>query len=79
MCANSTYAICCTSSYGPTFGGGLDIYISSDSNSNTTSYSNFGHTYKHADYQCGTEKAKSILAGSYNFQTLEVEVFVRTN
>jgi len=79
MCANGTYAIYCNSSYGPTFGGGTDIYISSDSNSNQTSYSYFGHTYKHSDYQCGTEKAKSILAGSHNFQTLEIEVFVRIN
>jgi len=66
-------------SYGPTFGGGGDIHISSDSNLNQASYSNFGYTYKHADYQCGTERAKSVLAGSYNFQTLEIEVFVRVN
>jgi hypothetical protein len=55
------YAIICNSSYGPTFGG-YDIYISSDSNSNQTSHSNFGHTFKHADYQYGTGKAKSVLA-----------------
>jgi len=79
MCANSTYAIDCDSYGGPLFGVGHDIHISSDSNSNQTSYSNFGCTYKHADYQYGTERAKSILAGSYNFQTLEVKVFVRTN
>jgi hypothetical protein len=79
MCSIGGYAINCNSTYGPTFGGGFDIHVSSDSNSNQTSYSNFGHTYKHADYQYGTEKAKSILAGSYNFQTLEIEVFVRTN
>ena len=79
MCANRRYAIYCHSSNGPTFGGGADIYISSDSNSNQTSFSNFGYDYKHADYQNGTEKANSILAGSYNFQTLEIEVFVRVN
>ena len=79
MCPNGTDAIYCKSTRGPTFGGGFDIHISSDSNSNQTSYSNFGHTYKHAEYQYNTEKAKSILAGSYNFQTLEIEVFIRTN
>jgi hypothetical protein len=79
MCRIGGSAIYCNPSYGPTFGGGFDIHIASDSKSNTTSYSNFGHTYKHADYQYGTDKAKSILAGSYNFKTLEVEVFVRTN
>ncbi len=79
MCKNGARAIFCHSVYGPTFGGGSDLYISSGSNSNQTSYSNFGNNYKHADYQYGTTKALSILAGSYNFQTLEIEVFVRTN
>jgi hypothetical protein len=80
MCTNGSSAIYCSSSCGPTFGqGGFDIYISSGSNANHTSYSNFGYDYKHPDYQYSTEKAKSILAGSYNFQTLEVQVFVRTN
>ena len=77
-CTNGATAINCTSTYGPTFGGGHDIHISSGSNANQTSYSNFGSSYKHADYQNATDKAKTILAGSYNFQTLEIEVFVRT-
>ncbi len=77
MCPNGTDAIYCKSTHGPTFGGGFDIHISSDSNFNQTSYSKYGHTYKHADYTAGTEKAMSILAGSKNFQTLEIEVFVR--
>jgi len=77
MCQHSTYAIYCNTSYGPTFGGSHDIYISSDSNLNQTSHSRFGHTYPHVDYQNGTTKAKSILAGSHQFQTLEIEVFVR--
>jgi len=79
VCTNASRAIVADSHYGPTFGGGFDIYISSDSNLNQTSYSNFGQTYKHADYQFSTERAKSILAGSHNFQTLEIEVFVRIN
>jgi hypothetical protein len=62
---------------GPSFGP--DIYIAPDSNSNRDSFSVFGSNYKHADYQNGTEKAKSILGGSYNFKTVEIEVFVATN
>ncbi len=81
MCGIGGSAIYCNSSDGPRFGNsqGHDIAIVSDSNVNQRSWSTFGSSYKHADYQCGTEKAKSILAGSYNFQTLEIEVFVRTN
>ncbi len=79
MCINDGNAIYCDSSYGPIFGGGHDILISSGSNANQTSYTDFGSSYYHADYQNGTDKAKSILAGSYRFQTLEIEVFVRTN
>ena len=82
MCTNGSSAIQCHSNGGPIFGNkstGCDIVISSGSNVNQSGWSNFGSSYKHADYQYGTEKAKSILAGSYNFQTLEVEVFVRIN
>ncbi len=78
MCTNGTNAINCSAAYGPSFGGGCDIYIASGSNANLTSSCNFGSSYKHADYQNATDKAKTILAGSYNFQTLEIEVFVRT-
>ena len=78
LCTNGASAIYSNLTYGPTFGGGHDIYISSGSNANQTSYSKFGSSYYHADYQNGTTKAYSILAGSYNFQTLEIEVFVRT-
>ena len=78
LCSNNGKEIYCHSTYGPTFGSGNDIYISSGSNANQTSYSNFGSSYYHADYQNGTVKGQSILAGSYNFQTLEIEVFVRT-
>ncbi len=78
MCTNGAKAIYCLSTHGPTFGGGYDIHIASDSNSNQTSYSNFGYNYKNADYLYGKE-AKSILAGSYNFQSLEIEVFASIN
>ena len=67
MCKNGADAIWCSSWHGLIFGAGHDILIASDSNSNKESYSNLGPSYDHAD--------PSILAGSYNFQTLEIEVF----
>jgi hypothetical protein len=75
--SNGQCAICCDSSYGPTFGRGCDIHIYSNSNTNSSSYSNFGFAYKHPDYQHGSTEAESILAGSIIFQTVEIEVFVK--
>jgi hypothetical protein len=64
---NSIYA---TTSYGPTFGGGYDIYISDQSNINTNSYSNI-YSYEMPSFGYTT----SLLAGSYNFKTFEIEVY----
>ena len=69
--SNGRFAIECHSSYGPSFGGGHDIYISSNSNTNSNSSTNFGSAYKHPDYQPGS----TILAGSRNFQTVEIEIY----
>ena len=67
------------SSYGPTFGGGHDVSVKNHASSNTNSYSNLGYTYSppsgHSYLQSFT---KSFLAGSYNFQPDEVEVFYET-
>jgi len=64
------------SSYGPTFGSGHDIYIAPYASSNTNSYSNFGHGYSPpAGHNCCNSFTQSFLAGSYNFQPDEVEVF----
>ena len=69
-------AICCHSAYGPTFGGGHDIHISNNSNAATSeSYSNLGHSFDFKLSAYNTEEAESFLAGSYNFQTAEIEVF----
>jgi hypothetical protein len=56
-----------------------DLYISSNSNANLASYSDLSYGYKNTGYQVGTEKAKTILAGSYYFQTDEIEVFTKTH
>ena len=40
------------------------------------SYSNLGHTYKlPTGYVYGTDKARSLLAGTYTFKVDEYEVF----
>ena len=76
-CKNPQYAIYCHSAYGPTFGGGHDIYICNNSNTTQPSYSNFYDSYKNDQLKIthSTEEAKSFLAGSYNFLTTEIEVF----
>jgi len=61
-----------TTSHGPTFGGGHDICINDNANSNTNSYVNFGHSYS---VPSGIQDKKTILAGSYKFTPDEVEVF----
>ncbi len=36
---------------------------------------NFSYSYFHRDYLEGTQKAVSVLAGTHNFLTVEIEVF----
>ena len=72
----SSTAIYAHSSYGPTFGAGYDFYISSSSHLNRNSYSNLGTSFSlNGLYASGTAQAQSFLAGSYNFQVAEIEVF----
>ena len=67
-------------SYGPTFGGGFDIYISNSASSNSNSYSNLGHTYSPpSGHSYGSTFAKTFLAGTYNFTPDEVETFYESN
>ena len=80
MSSTGYYALYCESSKGPCFGhdnGFLDISIASNSNANQSSSSNFGYAFKHQDYPTGSEKARTILAGSHNFQTIDIEVFTK--
>jgi hypothetical protein len=69
------YGIYCNSNYGPIFGVGIDLCIADKSNTNITSYSNLGYSYTHPDYEYKSDEAKSFLAGSYNFQVSEMEVY----
>ena len=67
------YAICCNSSFGPKFGD--DIHIANNANSTMDSFSNLGSTYKHPQYAYGTNEAATFLAGSFEFQLDEIEVY----
>ncbi|KAL9963147.1 hypothetical protein ACROYT_G032322 [Oculina patagonica] len=74
-----SHSIYSCSSYGPTFGGGHDFYIESYASSNYDSYTYLGHTYSPPPgYSYGSSEAMSFLAGTYNFQPDEVEVFYET-
>ena len=69
------HAICSCPSYGPSFGGGHDLFIINDS-STQQSFTNFGHTYQPpAGYVFNTPQTKSLLAGSHRFTPTEIEVF----
>ena len=70
------------SGYGPTFGSGHDLYIVNNSNVTTGSYCNSSYSYPMTDelgtgWQNGSDKSKNLFAGSYNFMTTEIEVFMK--
>ena len=77
--SNRRYSIYDDRSYGPTFGGGHDIYISNYAPSSRNSNSNLGYTYSPpSGYSYGSTFAVSFLAGSYSFTPDEVETFYET-
>ena len=74
------YSVRFLPSYGPTFGGGHDIYISNSASSNSNSYSNLGYTYSPpSGYSYGSTFAQTFLAGTHNFTPDEVETFYESN
>ena len=78
--SNKAYSIYCDTLYGPTFGGGFDLHISSYASSNSGSLSNLGYTYSPpSGYSYGSTFARTFLAGSYRFTPDEVETFYETN
>ena len=78
--SHRAYSIYCGSGYGPTFGGGHDIYISNYASSNSNSFSNLGHTYSPpSGYSYGSTFARTFLAGTYKFTPDKVETFYETN
>ena len=78
--SSNQYSIRFHSSFGPTFGGGYDIYISNSASSNSDSYSNLGWTYSPpSGYSYGSTFAQIFLAGTYHFTPDEVETFYESN
>ena len=71
------YAVYHYSSYGPTFGGNNDLYISSDYLNNTSSYCSLGYSYPDV-----LGKGNSVFSGEVNnshFKLKELEVFKLMN
>ena len=66
------------SSSGPSFGAG-DFVLSENPSKNRISCSNLGVTYAHDDYVKGSDEARSFLAGTYQFQLSEIEVYEKEN
>ena len=63
-------------SYGPTFGGGHDIHICDQSNTQIGSYSNFGNSYNLPNGYTYNGNARDFLAGNYKqWTTTEIEVY----
>ena len=61
------------SSFGPTFGVGHDIYVSSDAKNNQISKTECGQTYKDPTGYSG-ENCR-FFTGSYHFTPSDIEVF----
>ena len=72
---NAKRSIYCSSSLGPIFGDGHDIYIADNANQTMNSYSILGDTYKHPEYFQGSDQVQTFLAGSFEFQLDEIEVY----
>jgi hypothetical protein len=72
---SQTNAIYCNSGYGPTFGGGFDIYVVNNSDGNTNSSANLGHTYTNHT----GKPATAVFTGSQHFRAKEIEVFEITD
>jgi hypothetical protein len=72
-CHNQNYVIYCNSSYGPTFGGGHDIWISNNWDSGT--YSNCGYSYGKNENITSPYYLTGNTDNSYAFTPVEVEVY----
>jgi hypothetical protein len=72
---NEVWAIYRGSGFGPTFGGGHDLYIDGNAGSNTDSYTRFGRAYQPPPgYNFGESNTRSLLPGSFYFTPSQIEV-----
>ena len=60
---NTGQSIYHNNSYGPRFGGGHDIIIYDNSNTNKNSYANIGHTYKNSNFPYDTAQTWKSFSG----------------
>ena len=75
-CIDPTRAIFCSTDNGPVFGR-RDLVLRSNSNLSVESYSNLGSSFKHPTHVFQSNEARNFLAGTYKFQTVEMEVFCK--
>ena len=61
-------SVCCHSDYGPTFGGGYDLYLANGFLTSANNYCNCPSTYK-------TMKRSELTGGDYYFKVKECEVY----
>jgi hypothetical protein len=73
----SQFSIYCDSDNGPSFG--IDVHIGNKANEAIGSYSRLGYSYLNPQYTYGTNDANTFLAGSYEFQLDEIEVYQKEN
>jgi hypothetical protein len=69
--SNGSNAIYCQSDYGPTFGGGYEIYVADNCNANTSNYTKFGNAYMNDTGIAGM----AVFTGEQYFTVKEIEVF----
>ena len=62
--------IWCLNHYGPLFGGGFDLSIYENANTNISSYSNLSHSY-----QCPPGHQNTFFTGAKHFTVTDYEVF----
>ncbi len=67
---NSQHAVYHRNDYGPTFGGGHDIFLVNASNLNKSSYTGFPNTYLDT-----TGNGNNTFTGARNFTVSDIEVF----
>jgi hypothetical protein len=77
MMSQNSSSIYCSPSCSVAFGKGHDFCIASNENNNNYSY--LGPTYRHPGIKQGSEESHSFLAGTYNFEVVEIEVFQLLN
>jgi hypothetical protein len=79
-CVKDAVAIGCNTGHGPIFGDGFDLAVDNNSNlksNNNKTQSNLGKSYVHPEFEFKSSEARTFLAGSYTFQTSEIEVYIK--